>query len=178
MARRLADSLWRWTEGGSLPVVIDAASCTHSVATDVPEALDEEARGRLAKLEVMDAVTWAHERLLPRLEVTRAVGSATLHPTCSMRHLGLTAPLESLARALAREVDVPLSANCCGMAGDRGLLHPELVDAATHTEAAEVRARSYDAYVSANRTCELALERATGRSYVSIVQLLEEATRA
>ncbi len=63
------------------------------------------------------------------------------------------------------------------MAGDRGLLHPELTASATRTEAAEVTARSFDAHVSANRTCELALEQATGRPYESVVALLERATR-
>jgi D-lactate dehydrogenase len=72
---------------------------------------------------------------------------------------------------------VPIEATCCGMAGDRGLLHPELTVAATADEAAEVSARRFDAYLSANRTCEIALEQSTGRPYVSAVQLLEEATR-
>jgi D-lactate dehydrogenase len=63
------------------------------------------------------------------------------------------------------------------MAGDRGLLHPELTAAATAAEAAEVTARPFDAHVSANRTCELALEQATARPYESIVCLLERATR-
>jgi hypothetical protein len=31
--------------------------------------------------------------------------------------------------------------------------------------------------VSANRTCELALEQATGRPYESVIALLERATR-
>ena len=63
------------------------------------------------------------------------------------------------------------------MAGDRGLLHPELIEAATADEAAEVTARGFDAHLSSNRTCEIALERSTGRPYESVVQLLERATR-
>jgi len=72
---------------------------------------------------------------------------------------------------------VPAAASCCGFAGDRGLLHPELAVAATRDEAAEVSERDYDAYVSSNRTCELGLQQATGRPYGSIVQLVEELTR-
>jgi D-lactate dehydrogenase len=177
MARRLAESAWRWTDSGALPLLIDATSCAHGVAQDVPEAVDGPLRERLAGMEVVDAVAWAHDRLLPRLEVRRRISSAALHPTCSARHLGLVAPLESLARALAEEVVVPGGATCCGMAGDRGLLHPELVEAATGEEAAEVRARPFAAHLSANRTCEVALERSTGRPYISVVQLLEEVTR-
>ncbi len=177
MAARLADSVWRWTDEGSLPLVIDATSCAHGIASDVPEALGTERRGRLAEVEVIDAVSWAYDRLLPRLEVSRRASSATLHPTCSARHLGLAPALEALTRALADEVLVPGAATCCGMAGDRGLLHPELTAAATADEAAEVTRRSFDVHVSANRTCEIALEQSTGRTYRSVVQLLDEATR-
>jgi len=176
MSAHLVDGMWRWTEEGSLPLVIDATSCAHGIASDVPEALDDARRERLAAIEVLDAVTWANDRLRPRLDVRR-VPSATLHPTCSSRHLGLGQTLESLTGALADEVVVPVAATCCGMAGDRGLLHPELTAAATDDEAAELRPRAFDAYVSANRTCEIALEQATGRAYRSVIQLLEEATR-
>jgi D-lactate dehydrogenase len=177
MARKLANALLLWTGEGELPVVIDASSCAHGIAGDVREALDDELRERLGRVEVLDALTWADERLLPRLEVGHRVASATVHPPCSARHLGLVATLESLAGKLADEVVVPAAATCCGMAGDRGLLHPELVEAATRQEAAEVTARPFDAHLSANRTCEVALERTTGRPYASVVQLLEEATR-
>ena len=177
MSERLAEALWRWSDGGRLPVVIDATSCAHGIAEEVPAAVDEAARERLGQVRVVDAVTWAHDELLPRLDAIHPVDSAVLHPTCSARHLGLAATMEAVTRAAARETVVPPGATCCGMAGDRGLLHPELVAAATQDEAAEVTARAYDAHVSANRTCEVALERATGRPYTSIVQLLEAVTR-
>jgi D-lactate dehydrogenase len=176
MAVRLADALWRWSDEGALPVVIDASSCAHGIAAEVPEALDDERRERLAAVTVLDAVTWAGE-LLPSLTVGRRAASATVHPPCSTRHLGLAGPLEGLARALADDVLVPVAATCCGMAGDRGLLHPELTAAATADEVAELGSRPFDAYLSANRTCEIALEQATRRPYRSVVQLLEEATR-
>jgi D-lactate dehydrogenase len=68
-------------------------------------------------------------------------------------------------------------AACCGFAGDRGFLHPELTAAATAPEAAEVGRQSFDAYLCTNRTCEIGLERATGRPYESVIYLLEELTR-
>ena len=109
--------------------------------------------------------------------VPRPVGSVSVHPTCSTRHLGLADDLHAVAAALAEDVHVPVVATCCGMAGDRGLLHPELTQAATRDEAAEVAAAGAETHVSANRTCELALEQATGRPYEHVVSLLERATR-
>ncbi len=177
MAARTAESLWRWSDGGKLPVVIDASSCALGLTEEAPEALDEAARERLAGVEIVDSVAWAHDHLLPALEVGRRAGRATVHPPCSTRHLGQAGKLEALTRALADEVVVPLNAECCGFAGDRGLLHPELTASATRAEAAEVGAAPFDAYVSANRTCEIGMEQATGRPYESAIQLLERATR-
>jgi D-lactate dehydrogenase len=99
-----------------------------------------------------------------------------VHPTCSTRHLGLARSTERVAAQLADEVVVPRVATCCGFAGDRGFLHPELTASATAPAAEEIRARDCDAYVSSNRTCEIGLERATGEPYRSLVYLLDELT--
>lgn len=177
MSRRLADSLWRWTDGGALPVVIDANSCAYGIAEEVPDALDDARRERLAKVQVIDATRWAHERLLPQLQVTRRLRSVALHPTCSARHLSLLPHLTGLARAITDDAVIPLSAGCCGFAGDRGLLHPELTASASSAEAAEIAAGRFDALLCANRTCEIGLEMVTGRAWSSVIQALEAATR-
>jgi D-lactate dehydrogenase len=177
MASATAAAIWRWTGEGELPVVVDASSCTQGIAEEIGEALDDDARERHSRVEVIDSVTWALERLAPKLEVSRKVASAAIHPTCSGRHIGTDTDLVSLAWELAEDVTVPAAAGCCGFAGDRGFLHPELTDAATRPEAAELAGRHFDAYLSANRTCEVGLERATGQPYRSPILLMEELTR-
>jgi D-lactate dehydrogenase len=176
-ANEMVECLWRWSDEGALPVVIDAASCTHAIAEPGEGVLSEENAGRLATLEILDSVAWAHDRLLPRLEIARKVGSATVHPTCATRQMGLAPRLRSLAGALAEDVYVAPSATCCGFAGDRGFSHPELTATATADQATELSGRDFDAYLSSNRTCEIGLARATGESYESFVFLLEELTR-
>lgn len=91
--------------------------------------------------------------------------------------MGLVTKLRGIAEALADEAVVPATATCCGMAGDRGLLHPELTRAATVPQAAEVDSDRFDAHISSNRTCEIGLEQGTGREYRSFVHLLDEMTR-
>ena len=110
--------------------------------------------------------------------MTEPLGSLTVHPTCASRKLGLDGALAEVARAIATEVKVPPSASCCGFAGDRGFLHPELTASALQFEAAEVAAEPTDAYACANRTCEIGLRRETGHDYASIIHLLEERTRS
>jgi Fe-S oxidoreductase len=39
MAEHVVDAFWRWSEGGKLPIVVDAASCTLGMTDDVVEHL-------------------------------------------------------------------------------------------------------------------------------------------
>ncbi|MEU6166762.1 FAD-binding and (Fe-S)-binding domain-containing protein [Streptomyces tanashiensis] len=177
MANRIVEAAWGWTAGGKLPLVVDASSCTLGIAHEVVPYLTEDNRELHAELTVVDSLVWAADELLPRLDVRRRVASAVVHPTCSMRHLGDEDKLTALAEACAEEVVVPVDAGCCAFAGDRGMLHPELTASATAREAAEVTARPFDAHFSANRMCEIGMDRATGRSYGSVLLALERATR-
>lgn len=177
MANRTVEALWRWSGEGELPVVVDASSCTHGLADEVTGALTEANAKRHARLSILDSVVWARRHLLSALGPPRRVGSVAVHPTCSTRRLDLARELEALAGELAEEVVVPPSATCCGFAGDRGFLRPELTMAATAEQATELGDRQFDAYVSTNRTCELGLTRATGQPYASVLYLLEELTR-
>jgi D-lactate dehydrogenase len=120
--------------------------------------------------------SWAHQ-LLPSLRIERKLVSAAVHPTCSTIHLGLEKKLIEIASAVADEVVVPIGTTCCGTAGDRGLLHPELVVSATREVKAHLDSHPAAVYVSANRTCEMGLHQATGKPYESFIFALEAVTR-
>ncbi|WP_278236677.1 FAD-binding and (Fe-S)-binding domain-containing protein [Isoptericola sp. AK164] len=165
-ARRAAR---RWT-GRDLPVVVDATSCTEGVAGVMATA---RASGDPRAARVVDAVTFAVEHVLPRLDIDddRRVDSVTVHPTCSSTRAGLDGDLRVLASAVARDVHVPVDWGCCGFAGDRGMLHPELTAAATAAEAAEVSRLAGAEHASCNRACEIGMSRATGRSYRHLLEI-------
>ncbi|MBU4335064.1 MAG: 4Fe-4S dicluster domain-containing protein, partial [Actinobacteria bacterium] len=171
MAARVLPVIARATDGGRLPVVCDASSCTegfrHMIETD-PDL----------QVEVIDAVSFVAERVLPALRAHPRLGSLVLHPTCSSVQLGLGEDLLAVGREVADEVTVPQDWGCCAFAGDRGMLHPELTASATRREAAEVDALGADAHASCNRTCELGMTRATGRPYRHVLELLAEQVRA
>ena len=177
MANRTVASLWRWSDGGNLPIVCDASSCSLGITSEIQAYLTPENRERHGALKVLDSIAWAHDSLLPKLSIRRKTGSAVIHPSCSANHLGLGRKLHALAAAMADEAVAPVSAGCCAFAGDRGFLHPELTRSATFAEAEEVRARAFNAYLGSNRTCEIGLNAATGKNYESFVYLLEELTR-
>ena len=172
----LVDRLWDWSEQGKLPVIIDASSCLHSIETS-GAMLDEETRRRLESIRLLDAMKFAHDTLLPRLGIHQQDLRVVLHPTCAARHMGLDGTMRRIAERCATSVDVPVRLGCCAMAGDRGLLYPELTASAVAPEAAEVQAGSYDRFFSNNLTCEIGMTQATGLPYRSLLELVEEASR-
>jgi D-lactate dehydrogenase len=175
---RAVDRFWRWSDEGRLPIVIDTSPCAYGVLHG-GDALDEERAARLQRMSIHDAVEFAHDTLLPRLSITQKATSVAIHPVCSLVKMNLEAKLGALARACSEKVQHPLNAACCGFAGDRGFLVPELTASATRHEAAEVRAVvEHEGWYSSSRTCEIGMSRATGHPYRSILHLLEGATRA
>ncbi|MDR1392372.1 MAG: FAD-binding oxidoreductase [Bifidobacteriaceae bacterium] len=187
MAEAVCDALWEATQGGRLVVIAEAASCSHGL-TELGQLLEGSKARQYSALKILDAVSFTRQKLLPRLNLTTQLDAIAVHPTCSTAHLGSTGDLLALAQAAGREVFVPDNWGCCGFAGDRGMLHPELTRAATMPEASAIaqaeRARTaaglgqpdgrFDAYVSCNRTCELGISRATGRTYRHILEVLAE----
>ncbi|RPJ85254.1 MAG: (Fe-S)-binding protein, partial [Acidobacteria bacterium] len=172
---RTVASMWRWSGEGRLPVVVDTSPCTYGLR-NCRAALTPENQRRFDGLVILDAVEYAAQ-LLPLLPIKRRQHRVVLHPVCSVVKMNLTPALELVARACAEEVVLPLDAGCCGFAGDRGWLLPELTASATAPEAREVLSCDAEGYYSSSRTCEIALTRATGRVYRSYLYLLEWATR-
>jgi D-lactate dehydrogenase len=173
---RLVQHLWEESGEGRLPIVLDASSCLHSILTS-GALLGEESRRRFDALRLVDAMRFVHDTLLPRLDVHRQDLRVALHPTCAARHLGLVEEMRRIAERCATAVEVPVNLACCAMAGDRGLLFPELNASAVAPEAAEVQAGEFDRCYSNNLTCEIGMTQATGREYVSLLYLVEAATR-
>jgi D-lactate dehydrogenase len=170
------ERLWRWTGEGRLPVVVEGSSCAHGFR-DARAVLTPENQERFDRLRVLDSVEFVHDTLLPRLRVDRRLGSACIHPVCSVVEMGLVPKLVGIGRAVAEEVVVPDRAGCCGFAGDRGFLHPELTASATRAEAEEISRCSFDAHLISNHPCTIGMHRATGRPWQNFALALEALTR-
>ena len=65
MAAKTFDALWKWSDEGKLPIVTDASSCALGLVEDVADG----------KLTVLDSIQWAHDMLLPNLNIENRVGS-------------------------------------------------------------------------------------------------------
>jgi D-lactate dehydrogenase len=172
-SRRAGEALWRASREGKDPVVTDASPCAGTLA----ELAVTELAARGGRLAVYDFPAFWAAHALPRVgEGRRRRGTAVLHPTCTLIKTGGLPDLLRVARAHSEEVVVPAAAECCGFAGDRGFLVPELTAAATAREAKDVLELAPDAGLfSTCRTCEIGMSRAVGRPYRSLVHLVREA---
>jgi D-lactate dehydrogenase len=128
-------------------------------------------------MHFLDAVDLLHDRVLSLLPHTPVKQHVMLHPVCTLERNGGTQKLRRIAERCAEQVTVPVSAGCCGMAGDRGFLFPELTASATRNESEETLQSSCDGHYATTRTCELAMSEATGKDYASILFLVDDALR-
>ena len=167
---------WDWSKEGRYPIVIDTTSCTHSLRTCNDDLSDADQQ-LWKQLTILDSVEFLHDYVLPKLGIHALDEEVILHPNCSARKLGLDSKLLAIAQKCARSATVPLNLGCCAFAGDRGLLFPELTASATEKESDEVNSHDYQGYYSSNIPCEIGMSEATGKNYVSIVYLVERASR-
>lgn len=172
-ANQTIEKLWKHSQEGSTPIVMDVTSCTQTLKSSRSYLTDEN-KTRFDKLILLDVIDFASDVLLPRLKITAPKDKIVFHPVCSVHKMGSMGKLQRIGKACAVQADIPAFAGCCGMAGDRGFYYPELTKAATKNEATEVKQTDYDGYYSTSKTCEMALSEAVGKNYKSILRLLDE----
>ncbi|MGB4912608.1 MAG: FAD-binding and (Fe-S)-binding domain-containing protein [Candidatus Dechloromonas phosphoritropha] len=165
MSGTLEAALTEASEGGRYPVIMDASACT----------------GRMQKylagrLKLYDFHEFAADALLPRLMIAKQAGPVALHINCSVRKTGSDAKLKKVLAACVEQIIEPAGVTCCGFAGDRGFVVPELNRHALRTIHDELTP-ACTCGVSTNRTCEIGLTAETGRTFRSIAYLLEECSR-
>jgi len=172
-ANKIVCQLFQSSEEGSIPVVIDVSSCAYTMKLMRP-ALNEEEKKMYDKLTILDSVDFLHDMVMPFVEIKQKTKNIVLHPVCSLKKMKTEAKFVKVAKHFAKDVTVPNYAGCCGMAGDRGFLFPELTSSATKPEAKEVIEKKHDGYYSTTKTCEMALSEAVGENYQSLLYLIDE----
>ena len=175
MAETTVRSLWKTSRQGKLSIVVDTSPCTYKMQ-HYDSVLEGEYLEQWQALKIIDLVEYLHDSVLPKLELTKALDRVVLHPTCSTRKMGLEGKMKDIACACAQETIVPEDVGCCGFAGDRGFLVPELTESATQNEAREVKSLDkVDGHYSTSRTCEMGMSNTTDETYSSLVHLVHQA---
>ena len=98
-----------------------------------------------------------------------------IHPTCSQVKSGLQPVFERVLSRASEEVHLPIGWSCCGQAGDRGYLFPELSRSALLDEkqgCASLAKKGVTQALSSCPTCEGALTEFTDFQFHSYVYFL------
>jgi D-lactate dehydrogenase len=150
---------------GHWPIVFDTSPCAYRMK-----------RMLAGRLPLHDSIEFVHDALLPRLDLQAQPEPVAVHPVCSVRKMGNVDKLMAIAaRCSARPVAVD-EVRCCGFAGERGFMRPELNEhALRHLK----RALPDDCATgfSSSRTCEIGLSEMAAIPYQSILYLVERSSR-
>ena len=177
LVEQLVERMWTWSRAGAIPVVLDATSCLAGLL-GATSLMSDDVRKRFAALRVVDLAAFVRDTLAPRLTLQRLDRRIVLHPTCASRKLDEGVAMRTVAELCAARVDVPVKLSCCGMAGDRGLLFPELSATAVANERGEVAAlEGVAGHYANNLACEIGMTQSTAIPYASFLYLVEEASR-
>lgn len=168
---------WLESRGGKIPILVDSSSCAQNLKT-CRDALSEENKAKYDKMTILDSVEFLHDFALPKLKLVKIDKKAALHKTCSLMKMKLDDKFVNIASACAREVYVPIENECCGYAGDRGALYPELTESASAREAREIKISGAELHYSSNIPCETAMTIASGKKYKHIAYLILESIDA
>ncbi len=167
------DKLWTVTKEGMLPIILDVSSCSQTLQQCRP-VLNDLNKQRFDRLSILDSIDYLHDYVIPACGPVKTKGTVVLHPVCSLQKMGLEHKFVSVASHFSEKAEVPIHSGCCGMAGDRGFIFPELTASATAYEANEVNKNSYEGYYSSGKTCEISMSEAVGNNYESILYLADE----
>lgn len=176
-ANKIVDRLWICSDKGKYMIVTDVSSCTH-ILHQLRPSLSPDNQQKFDLLKIVDSVDYLCDIILPALPLyeLKKKEKVVLHSACTLQKLKTQDKFVKIAESFAEQVILPLHTGCCGMAGDRGFLFPELTASATFLEATEVKRHEFDGYYSSAKTCEMAMSQAVNKNYESILYLVDECT--
>ncbi len=167
------DKLLYWSSNGKLPIVIDFTSCTYTLLHN-QQFLSPAYKQKFSTLTLLDTTTYLQQTILPKLPIKTKKEEIVLHPVCSAKKLFLDDQFKAIANACSNNIVIPKYAGCCGMAGDRGFLFPDLTKSATELEVEEIKDKTCDGFYSSGKTCEMSMSHYSGKNYQHIIHLLDE----
>ena len=156
--------LLKASENGKYPVLYDMSPCFYHSKEEFSNVL-----------KIVDPIEFMLDYVMPHLTVKTKKETVAVFPVCSVKKIGKMDQLLALSQLCANEVTM-IDSNCCGFAGDRGFLIPELNEHGLRELKAQIPANCTEGY-STSRTCEIGLEKTSGIDFKSIFYLIEEVTR-
>jgi D-lactate dehydrogenase len=173
MTEQTVDLIFKVSEQGKIPILVDTTQCSFHLI-EAGADLDKIYQEKWKQLVFVDVLPFLTE-LVKGKDQPQLDRDIILHPTCSTQKMENVDLMISIAEKCATKIIIPENYGCCGFAGDRGLLLPELTKNATKDEVKSLKniSTKVNGY-SSSRTCEIGMMTATKHNYESIVFLVRD----
>jgi glycerol-3-phosphate dehydrogenase subunit C len=163
-SKAFEESLLEASENGKYPILYDMSPCFQHSKEEFSNVL-----------KIVDPIEFMLDYVMPNLTVKNKKETIVVFPVCSVKKIGKMEQLLALSQVCAENVTI-IDSNCCGFAGDRGFLIPELREHGLREIKAQIPTNCKEGF-STSRTCEIGLESSSGIDFKSIFYLVEEVTR-
>lgn len=160
----LEKALLEASDNGRYPVLCDQSPCLHRM------------RNHIKSMHLYEPAEFIATFLAPHLHFRPIDRPVAVHVTCSTRLMELADTIIGLARRCSTDVLVPTEVGCCGFAGDKGFMLPELNSWALRKLRPQIESAHVAEGYSNSRTCEIGLTTNSGVPYKSIAYLVDEVT--
>jgi len=160
---KLEQALHKASNGGEIPVLCDMSPCLYTMQTNFGE-----------RIRLYEPAEFINTFLMDKLHIKQLDKKISVFAVCSAKKMEVENHLYQIAKKCAKDV-VIIDSNCCGFAGDRGFILPELNKHGLRNLASQSKGCS-EGYAT-SRTCEIGLSQHSGIEFSSILYLVEQASR-
>ncbi len=164
-SNKLYTSLLKASNNGEYPIVCDMSPCSMQMKEFMTAS----------SLKLYDMVNFTTTYLLERLTFTPVNKEVAVFSVCSLKKMGIDEQLYSIAKLCSTKVYTPKT-NCCGFAGNKGFMFPELNAHGLRTLDEQIPESVTEGYAT-SRTCEIGLSKHSKADFKSIVNLIDLATK-
>ncbi|PID92796.1 MAG: 4Fe-4S ferredoxin [Bacteroidetes bacterium] len=156
----LETALLKASAEGRDPILCDTSPCVYRMKRVMSD-----------KLKIYEPVELIHDELLAQLQPKPLEGRMAFHITCTSEKMGIEDKFRKVAASCCTDPVFPEEVGCCGFAGDKGFMQPELNSWALRKLKPAVK-EAREGF-SNSRTCEIGLSRNSGLDYKSVMYLLD-----
>lgn len=172
MFERTINLLYLASNSGKIPIIVDTSPCTYKFLHP-SDKISKEISRKWKKLKFIDIIPFLYS-IIKDINYKPLDREIVVHPTCSTQKMEHTQIMKSLTKRCAKKVTIPENSGCCGFAGDRGMIVPQLTKNAVkfNKDQLSFEQRKLNGY-SSSRMCEIGMSDKE-QSYKSIVLLVRD----
>ena len=159
------NELYSLSEQGQIKILLDMSPCSYHI-----KGVEND---KSEKLQFIDIIQFFNDKKELLTSYKQPQAEVLIHNTCSGQKMQREKEFAEVVNALAESVIIPNVNGCCGSAGDKGLLFPELTASAALDCAHNYPTFSENAVgVSSSKMCEISMTMAAGVPFQSIIEFV------